>query len=41
MGEILSAAKNEGKEHLISCYFTKAQEFVDPTDPTKGGLLEH
>ena len=30
------AEENEGKEHLISCYFTKAQEFVDPTDPTKG-----
>jgi len=28
--------ENEGKEHLISAYFTKAQEFVDPTDPTKG-----
>ena len=23
-------------EHLISCYFTKAPQFVEPTDPSKG-----
>ena len=28
--------KNNGKDHLINAYFTKAPEFVDPTDPSKG-----
>ena len=28
--------ENEGLDHLITAYFTKAPEFVDPTDPEKG-----
>ena len=27
---------NNGSEHLLSAYFTKAPEFIDPTDPEKG-----
>ncbi len=27
---------NNGQEHLLNSYFTKAAEFVDPTDPSKG-----
>jgi len=27
---------NDGQEHLLNSYFTKAPEFVDPTDPSKG-----
>ena len=27
---------NDGQEHLLNSYFTKASEFVDPTDPSKG-----
>ena len=27
---------NNGSEHLLNAYFTKAPEFIDPTDPEKG-----
>ena len=27
---------NNGKKHLINAYITKATEFKDPTDPSKG-----
>ena len=27
---------NGGQTHLLNSYFTKAPEFVDPTDPSKG-----
>ena len=27
---------NDGQTHLLNSYFTKAPEFVDPTDPSKG-----
>jgi hypothetical protein len=27
---------NNGNEHLLNAYFTKAPEFIDPTDPEKG-----
>ena len=27
---------NNGSEHLLNAYFTKAPEFKDPTDPSKG-----
>jgi len=27
---------NNGNEHLLTAYFTKAPEFIDPTDPEKG-----
>ena len=27
---------NDGQRHLLNSYFTKAPEFVDPTDPSKG-----
>ena len=27
---------NGGLDHLVSAYFTKAPELVDPTDPSKG-----
>ncbi len=27
---------NGGLDHLVSAYFTKAHELVDPTDPAKG-----
>ena len=27
---------NDGPKHLISSFFTKADEFIDPTDPNKG-----
>ena len=35
MNEFYSEA-NDGTKHLISAYFTKSPEFVDPTDPEKG-----
>ena len=27
---------SDGQKHLLNSYFTKAPEFVDPTDPSKG-----
>ena len=30
------AENNDGQTHLLNSYFTKAPEFVDPTDPSKG-----
>ena len=35
MTEFYSEA-NGGLDHLVSAYFTKAHELVDPTDPAKG-----
>ena len=35
MSEFYSEA-NDGTKYLISAYFTKSPEFVDPTDPEKG-----
>ena len=29
--------KNDGKTHFLNSNFTKAPEFVDRTDPSKGG----
>ena len=30
------SADSDGQKHLLNSYFTKAPEFVDPTDPSKG-----
>ena len=27
---------SDGTDHLLNAYFTKAPEFKDPTDPSKG-----
>ena len=35
MTEIYSESNN-GSEHLLNAYFTKAPEFIDHTDPGKG-----
>ena len=32
---------NNGSEHLLNAYFTKAPEFIDPTDPEKGVTVIH
>ena len=34
--EDIYSENNGGQTHLLNSYFTKAPEFVDPTDPSKG-----
>ena len=35
-GKWMTEFYSDGTDHLLNAYFTKAPEFKDPTDPSKG-----